>query len=1076
MNDLKKWFFGFWLSNYKVSFLIFFLLVITGIFSAYTIPKESSPDIKFWIISISTAFPWVSPTDIDNLITEKIENEIKNVDGIKKVTSSSSVWFSSVTVELFNGVDVRNALTDIKDSVDKVSLPEDANDPLVQEISTMNELMFQALLYGDKEQFDDFTLTTLAKKIQDALEWKKWIVSIDVGWSWVDMMLWAESSGDAEYEIKVLISKEKMELLWFSISEIASKVRAFNKNMPIGNYTIGDLNYDFRFDGEFTTLSDLENLVIRDTWGSQIVLKDIAEFKKEYPTKNIKSLWFYGKAWFNYISLSFNKKTGENIFKISNNAKKELTNLLASNPEFKWLDVKYTNDMSDAISKDYESLWTNARQTFLLIFFITLMFVWIRESMIISILLPVSFLITFTILNSLWLSMNFLTNFSLVLTLWIAIDTVTVIIEWASKLQKLWYDRETAVLLAVKEFKAPIISSTATTLAAFIPMIFLPGIIGKFLSYIPITVFSVVIVALILSLTLAIPFFAKFAKKSNTYSIDSWYESRISPDEKKILQQERMWKKKISIHAEWERFSLLYKIDFFYYKLLKKFISSKLLRLSSIFVPIFLLILTFIFLAPRIGFILFPSTDEWIITMSIEAKTWMNKEALTEYIPQVETFIKKYEELKVFYINLSWNKINVSVELTDAKQRQKDNKRDVFTIEKLITDDFKYFETKGLKVSVETLKWGPPSWSAVWIKLVVLDNTMLPILRNVAKEFESYVKTISGTKNVTLSSSDNPGQFVFHFDSKKISFLGLTPSDLLTEVYFYINGVKTWTIKSEYEDNDIVIKVADFDEYLTPDQVLNLVISTRIWKIRVGDVADYVFEPSLSSISREDGNILISINGDLEKWVVPTSVQPKISEFAKKYNFPEGVSYIEWWENAENADLIISTIQAFFIALFLIFSILVLQFWSYSQSLIILYTVVLGLLWVNIGLFVTGNPYSMPFAIGFIALTWVVVSNAIILIDVMNSNVHKLIEHWEKDISEHDFVESLLISWRSRLQPILLTTLTTVIWIIPLAMTDAFWAWLWYTIVYWLSLSTILTLFITPSIYYSLYKKRYVKE
>lgn len=1074
MNELKNWFFWFWIRNYKVSFLVFFLLVISWIFSAYTIPKESSPDIKFWIIAISTSYPWVSPTDIDNLITEKLEKEIKNIDGIKKITSSSSVWFSSISVELFNGIDVRNTLTDIKDAVDKVSLPEDANDPLVQEISTLNELMFQALLYGDREKFDDFTLTTLGKKIQDALEWKKWVVSIDV-WGWIDLNLWVATSGDAEYEIKVLISKEKMELLWLSINEIAWQVRAFNKNMPIWNYTIGDLNYDFRFDGEFTSQSDLENLVIRDIWGSQIVLKDIAEFKKEYPTKSIKSLWFYENAWYNYVSLSFNKKAGANIFQISDDAKKDLSNLLASNPEFKGLEVKYTTDMSEAIREDYSSLWKNAVQTGILVFLVILIFVGLRESIITSILLPLSFLITFIVLDLMGLSMNFLTNFSLVLSLWIAIDTIIVIIEWAAERQKLWYSRESAVLLAIRDLKSPLISGTATTLAAFIPMIFLPGIIGKFLSYIPITVFSVLLAALLLSLTLSIPFFAKFAKKSNHYHLDKDHESRISEEEKQILSEERKWKTQISIQIEWRRLSFLAAMNRFYYMVLSNFLAQKKWRIASIFLPVILLILSFIFLSPKIGFTLFPSTDEWVITISIEAKTGTDKETLKEYIPQVETFVKKYDELKVFYINLSWNRISVSVELSDAKQRQKDDKRDVFTIEKLMAEDFKYFETKGLKVSVETLKWGPPSWSAVGIKLIVSDNTMLPTLRNVAKEFEAYTKTIPWTKNVVLSSSDNPGQFVFRFDTEKLTFLWLTPNDLLTEVYFYINGIKTGTIKSEFEDNDIVIKIADFDENLTPDQVLNLVITTKVWKMRVGDVADYVFEPALSSISREDGNILISVNGDLEAWVVPTSVQPKISEFAANYNFPEGVTYIEGGENAENADLIISTIRSFFIALFLIFSILVLQFWSYSQSFMILYTVVLGLLWVNIGLFVTWNPYSMPFAIGFIALTWVVVNDAIILISTINNNIHRLMEHGEKEISDHDFRESILRAWKNRLQPIVVTTLTTVFWILPLALSDAFWAGLWFTIVFWLIAWSFMTLFIIPSIYYTLYKKRYVK-
>ncbi len=1073
MLDLKKWFFWFWTRNYKLSFLVFFLLLFTWIFSAYTIPKESSPDIKFWMILISVPYTWVSPTDIDNLISEKVDNAIKDIDWIKKVTQVSGVWISQTTVELFNWVDTRIALVDIKDAIDSLDLPDDALDPIVKEISTMNELMFQALIYWDKNKFDDFTINTLAQKIEKQLAWKKWIVSIDI-WSSIDRRMWIWSSSENNYEIKVLISKEKMELLGLSINEISSKIKAYNKNMPIWNYTIWDLNYDFRFEGEFSKLEELENVIIKDNWYSKLLLKDIAEFKKEFPWKSINNLWFYKDSWYNYVSLSFNKKAWDSIFKVSKDAKELLENLLKWNPEFEWLKIKYSNDLSEIIKQDYKDLWKSWLTTLVLVFLIITFFVWIRESIITSILLPLAFLITFMVIDMLWLSMNFLTNFSLVLSLWIAIDTIIVIIEWADERQKLWYGRESAVLLAIRDLKSPLISWTATTLVAFIPMIFLPWLIWKFLAYIPITVFCVLLAALILSLTLSSPFFTKLAKRSRIFHIDEDYEKRLSDEEKELLIFERLWKKEVNLETEWIRLSLLSKLRKWYYNTLKWYMVHKKLRIISIFLPTILLILTFIFLSPKIGFTLFPTTDEWAIDITIEAKTWTDKDSLKWHLSKIDEFLSKYEEMKVFYTSISWNKINLSIELTDAKERQRDWKKSVFEIEKMITKDLKYFESIGLKVSVEALKWWPPTTSPVWIKLIVDDNKKIWILRDVAKEFENYLKTIPWTKNVWMSSSDNPGQFIFRFDKEKLSFLWLTPNDILWEVYFYTNWIKSWTIKWEY-DNDIILKISDFDKSLSPVDISNLLINTRVWKIRVWDVATYIFEPALSSINREDWNITISVNSDLETWYLPTSIQPKLVSFASKYNFPDWVSYIEWWENAENADLIMSTVKSFVIAVFLIFAILVLQFGSYSQSLMILYTVVLALLWVNIWLFVTWNPYSMPFAIWFIALTWVVVNDAIILISTINNNISRFMEHWETQLSENDLLESILMAWKNRLQPIIVTTLTTVIWILPLALQDEFWAGLWFTIVFWLVAWSFMTLFIIPSIYYTFYYKRYVK-
>jgi len=226
------------------------------------------------------------------------------------------------------------------------------------------------------------------------------------------------------------------------------------------------------------------------------------------------------------------------------------------------------------------------------------------------------------------------------------------------------------------------------------------------------------------------------------------------------------------------------------------------------------------------------------------------------------------------------------------------------------------------------------------------------------------------------------------------------------------------------------LSVAEFEDNLNPKDINDLIINTQVGKIRVGDYADFQFEPGLSSISREDGKISIAANSDLEPWILPTEIQPQLIEFAENYNYPEGVSYTAGWENEENAELIAATLQSFFIALFLIFTILVFQFNSYSQPLIILYSVVLALLWVNIGLFITGNPYSMTFAIGFIALTWVVVNDAIILVDRINRNLDRLVRNaWDKVLELEDYVESLVAAGRSRLQPIIVTTITTLFWV-----------------------------------------------
>ncbi|MCP4523871.1 MAG: efflux RND transporter permease subunit, partial [Candidatus Gracilibacteria bacterium] len=970
-NKLESGFFGFWVRRYKVSFLAIFLIIVTGLFALYTIPKESSPDIKFGIIGINTVYTGVNPNDIDSLITEKIEKEIKNIEGIKKMTSTSSVGLSSVVVELHNDANTRDVMTDIKDEVDTVDLPEDAQDSFVTELSSSNELMFEVLLFGDAEKFSQFDLITKSNLIKNQLEGKDGIDSIDLGGA--DLKGFGGGNSLAEYDIKVLIDKGKIENLGLKIGNISQTIRSYNKNTPIGNYTIGDLNYDFRFDGELKNIEDLKNIVLQGSNGSYVYLNDVAEISKEYNNDTVQKLGFENNTGFNYTSLVFNKKDGANIFKVSDTAKESLEDFLEGNIHMKDLEILYTKDLSEVIIDDYANLGKTAGQTLLLVFITILLFVGLRESIIASLLIPLAFLITFIVLDTVGLSLNFLTNFSLVLTLGIAIDTVIVIIEGASEKLKLGYNKKAAVLLAVKEYKAPLIAGTLTTLVAFLPLMFLPGVMGKFLAYIPITVFTTLLAALFLSLTLSSTLFIKLVNNGKNFHKDEKLEATFGPKQKEFLAYEREGKTETTEEKRTLRETILMRMGLQYYNMLKVVILSRKLRLLFIISPIIVLIFTFSVLAPKIGFILFPATDESVINIEVKTKAGSSEENLRQYLPIIDNAVSTYPELKVFYNTISGNKIDSYIELSNPIERQENNLRSVFEIEKIILEKLTVLEEYGLSVSVKTQTGGPPTGKPIGIKLVATNTKQINELKEVAEKFKEYLKTIEGVKNATTSSSESPGQFIFQFNKAKLAEAGLTPDDILGELYFYTNGVKAGSIKSKFEDNDIIVKIKEFDNNLSPDDLKNITVSTRIGDIRVGDYADYDFVKAVSSISRNDSKISISVESDILTGYLPTDIQPLFLDFAEDYSYPEGISFLAGGENEENSDLIISTFKSLFIAIFLIFSILVFQFNSFKQPAIVLYSVVLALLGVNIGLYITGNPYSMPFMIGFIALTGVVV-------------------------------------------------------------------------------------------------------
>ena len=242
-RNLEKGFFGFWVRKRRFTFLLMGLLVLWGIFSLYTIPKESSPDIEFGIIGVTTIYQGVNPTDIDNLIADKIENAVKDIEWVKKVSSTSAVGFGNTVVELQNDANVSQSLVDIKDAVDKVSLPNEAEDPSVTEISTDNELMYMVLLYGDKDTYRPLYLTQTARKLKDDLEGHWSINRVDIGGSTNgSASVRIGGVGESNYDIQVSLDRKKVESLNLSLLHISQVVRNWNQNQPLGNHKIWELS------------------------------------------------------------------------------------------------------------------------------------------------------------------------------------------------------------------------------------------------------------------------------------------------------------------------------------------------------------------------------------------------------------------------------------------------------------------------------------------------------------------------------------------------------------------------------------------------------------------------------------------------------------------------------------------------------------------------------------------------------------------------------------------------------------------------------------------------------------------
>jgi multidrug efflux pump len=1041
IQKLESWFFWFWVARWKFTALFSLLLIGIGLYSAFIIPKESSPEIEFGIIQVTTIYPGVNPLDMDTLVTEKIEQSLEGIEWVKKITSTSAIGVANTIIELTNDADTSKALVDIKDAVDKTQLPSDAEDSIVTEISIDNERMFNVLLYGPADIFTQAYLRERAQFIKVDLE-NKWLVSrVDI-------------EGGTDYEVRVVVDQAKTNQLGIRITDVANAIRANNNNQPLGNHRIDTLNYTFRIQGEWTNEQDI--LLTRIVTPKGVIeLSSIATVQRHYTDERVARLGKYQASGYNFITMTFNKKAGDNIFTSSDKAKKWLMKLL-NTQLFQWLAVAYTQDLADIIRDDYQSLASNGLQTVFFVFFAILLFVGLKESIIASITIPLAFLITFIVLNQLWLSLNFLTNFSLIICFGIAIDTTIVVIEWAHEKMKIGFGPKSAVLLAVKEYKRPLIAGTATTCVVFLPLLSLPGVTGKFLAYIPITIFTTLLAALFISLTINSALYYKLNKKNIFYQKREDEKEYLTDEELTLLAVEREGKQQKTSETFSRREKILNVMGNKYGIWLSKIMNNKKSRLTAIVWPVILLLLSFVLISPRLWFEFFPRSDSSFINVSIIAREWTVTDTMTAHMEAIDAVMTQIPEIQTYSYTINNNNIRLLVELFNKDERKKRKLRNSFAIETEITQLLAPLTTQWLQVSTSVQAWWPPVGRPVGIRLVANSNETFAALMDVARDFQNHLQTIPGARNVTNSSSESPWQFVFTIDKNKLALMGLLPNEVMTELFLQLNGMGAGSIRGRFDTYDIKIMYDRFIDEVSANDIMNISIPTRAGNLLIGTIANYNFESAISSVTREDGNITVRVESDVDQWLTPDAVQSQLITFAQSYNFPDGISFQEAGETQENADIIQATGVAFVIAIVLIYAILILQFNSFLQPFIIMYSIVMGLLGSNIGLRITGNPYSMAFGIWFIALTGIVVNDAIVFIDRANNNIAR----W---LSRYD---AIIETGRARLQPIILTTITTVLWLSSVARQDEFFAGLAYTIMFWLAVASAMTLFVIPALYY----------
>jgi multidrug efflux pump subunit AcrB len=1017
-------FFSFFIRNYRLAFLIVFGLIIWGVSGLLQVPKESSPKIDYGIVVISTFYDGASAVDMDSLVTQEIENKIKDISGLSKIKATSKNSLSSIVLEFEPDINMIKVMGDIRSKVDeaKIKLPQEAEDPNIQEISSANESpFFNIHLSG---HLHPVLLRDYAEKLKSYLEKDSNIASIDI-------------EGGKEREIFVDLDPLKLAQYKISPLEINQAIKNTNKDFPIGDFKVGKLNYSLRFEGKHKQAEDIKNIVLRAEKNSVIKIKDIAKVYEleEETNRTERFIDFKTKETFNTVKLLVSRTTGKDIF-TADPVIKTKTFAYAEKNFSPHLKINFTQEEFRHVKKSYNEVLSSGTFSIFIVFIILLFFLGTKEAFLASLVIPLSFLSTIAITQMRGDSLNFMVNFSMILSLGILVDTAIVIVEGIYDNLNLGYSSKESAILAIEEFKTPLISGMLTTLAVFLPLFYLPNILGKYLSFIPKSVSMTLSSSLLISLFL-IPAIASVYLKEKKRKINKF----------KLLEYLNKYH---SFHNE----IFLPKIKTWYKNTIKKFIYQEKNRLLAIYGVVIVFLLTLIL---PVKFILFPSDDIFFFFVNVRLPEGVEKEETLEKIKPIEKILLKYPEIENLETSVLNNEATITVNLLDKEERDEKGLRDSINLAEVVRQDLDIF--KNFELSVKELKGGPPSGSPIGFRVIADDYSYLKIAKKVSEDLQIILNNIEGTSDVKDDLTNIPGEMTYIIDREEALRLGVDPSLIALNVRTAVSGIEASQITRE--GREIKITLRYLEDYLKNFNDIDKIqiLNNKGQFINLKQVVKKDLNNALSEIKRYNQKIAFKVSSDITKTGNALEITKKTKEELKNYQMPEGISVEDAGENAENKDLFMALAFGAFMAVFLIFTILVVQFNSFSYPFIIIFTILMSLIGVNIGLFITGTPRSLAFIIGVISLGGIVVNDAIILVDKIN-NMRK----YKKE--NKDLGDIIAQAGASRLQPIILTTLTTTAGVLPLIWVNNFWAGLANTIIFGLCVASSLTLFVTPLMYY----------
>lgn len=1103
------------LKNKTSVFILTLLLTLFGLLSYKNMPKSLFPDIVMPTIMIQTIYPGNSPADIENLITRPIEKQIKSIKGIKNLSSNSVQDNSKIIVEFNTDVEVKIALQDVKDAVDKAKsdLPNDLDiDPIVMNVDFSEFPILNINLSGDYS-LDD--LKFYAEELQDQIESLSEISKVEI-------------TGLLDKEITIKTDLHQMENNKISFRDIEEAISYENVSIASGDILLGDSRRSVRTDAEFRSAKEIENIIIKREKGNIVYLKDIAQVENGYEERES-----YARLDNNpVVSLNVVKKSGENLLVATDKIMQILEDTKASQILPKGLNISITNDQSEQTRMQLDNLENSIIFGVILVVLVLLFFLGLRNALFVGLAIPLSMFISFVVLGGMGTTMNMMVLFALILALGMLVDNAIVVIENIHRLyNEEGLTRIEAAKKGVGEIATAIISSTATTLAAFFPLLFWDDIMGEFMGYIPKTLIIVLGSSLFVALVINPVFASTFMKKEirDKYETNNQYKIPIILA---ILSILFYLAGKIFIGSllivfgililvnsllltpisYWFQDSLLIKLEHQYEKTLNwalKGIKPYLLVVGTFLLLIFS-IGFFSFKAPKVEF--FPVNEPKYINVFVEIPLGSDVSVTDSIAKIVENEI--FAILEPYKHAVSSVMSNIGAATSDPKEIAANS--GVTPNKARITINFKEFEYRkgvktgelmkeisaaligmpGVKISVDKNREGPPLGKPINIEIRGENFSQLLSLSDEIKT-QIEKENISGIEDLKIDLELSKPELLIHIDRDQARRLGISTSQVASTVRTALFGKEISRFKEGEDEHPIVLRLDNKYRY-SVSALMNQRITFRnqangqIKQIPISSVASYSYDNTYGSVNRKDMKRQVTIYSNVLEGFNENKINEQLRILLKEKELPPGYQLQFTGKQQEQAATQNFLLKALIIAIALITLILVSQFNSAIKPFIIVITV----LFSTIGVFFGLALFNMDFVvimtgIGIVSLSGIVVNNAIVLIDYID--LVKRRKRSELNMSENTILSSEIAlecikeGGQKRLKPVLLTAITTILGLLPLATgmninfytllteLDAqiffggdnamFWGPMAWTVIFGLSFATFLTLILVPVMY-----------